>query len=241
MAERGGGPSLGARWTVLVLAMAWPTALTWLYFVALADAPARWQQAAYGLGKLLQFGLPLLWVLLVERRPLTRPRPDRRGLAEGLAFGLLVAAGVWALYRFVLLPSAAMAPLAEAAAEKAAGFGLGGPLAFLALACFYSLAHSGLEEYYWRWFVFGRLRGLVPMRAALVLSSLAFAAHHVLLLRTYFGNGAWTLLLSACVAIGGAYWAWLYARSRSLLGPWLSHALVDAALFAVGWAVLGAA
>ena len=26
-------------------------------------------------------------------------------------------------------------------------------------------------------------------------------------------------------------WAWLYHRSGSLLGPWLGHALVDAAIF----------
>jgi membrane protease YdiL (CAAX protease family) len=42
-------------------------------------------------------------------------------------------------------------------------------------------------------------------------------------------------VLSASVAVGGALWAWLYRRSGSLLGPWLSHMLVDAALMAAGW------
>ena len=29
---------------------------------------------------------------------------------------------------------------------------------YVALAVFYALVHSLLEEYYWRWFVFGQLR-----------------------------------------------------------------------------------
>ena len=42
-------------------------------------------------------------------------------------------------------------------------------------------------------------------------------------------------LLSAAVAIGGAFWAWLYERSGSLVGPWMSHLLVDAGIFLVGF------
>jgi hypothetical protein len=37
------------------------------------------------------------------------------------------------------------------------------------------------------------------------------------------------------VAAGGAFWAWLYQRSGSLVGPWLGHLLADAAIFTVGW------
>jgi hypothetical protein len=37
------------------------------------------------------------------------------------------------------------------------------------------------------------------------------------------------------VAIGGAVWALVYQQSKSLLGPWLSHLFVDAAIFAIGW------
>ena len=44
-----------------------------------------------------------------------------------------------------------------------------------------------------------------------------------------------TWLFSVCVAVGGAMWAWLYERTGSLLGPWLSHLLVDAAIFAIGY------
>jgi membrane protease YdiL (CAAX protease family) len=61
-------------------------------------------------------------------------------------------------------------------------------------------------------------------------------AHHVLVLGKYFGfDSPATWLFSSCVAVGGAVWAWLYNRTGSLLGPWLSHLLVDAAIFAIGF------
>ena len=70
----------------------------------------------------------------------------------------------------------------------------------------------------------------------IVISSVGFMAHHVILLSVYFGWGSpLTYLFSLAVAVGGAFWAWLFAASRSLLGPWLSHMLVDAAIFLIGY------
>jgi membrane protease YdiL (CAAX protease family) len=43
------------------------------------------------------------------------------------------------------------------------------------------------------------------------------------------------MTLPTSIAVGGAVWAWLYDRSGSLLAPWISHALIDGALFVVGW------
>ena len=87
--------------------------------------------------------------------------------------------------------------------------------------------------------MFGRLRRRFPERAAIALSSLAFTAHHVIVLAFYF-RGAWwmTLLASTAVFTGGAAWSRIYGRSGSLAGPWLSHLLVDAALMSVGYDML---
>jgi uncharacterized protein len=41
--------------------------------------------------------------------------------------------------------------------------------------------------------------------------------------------------LSAGVAVGGAFWAWLYERTGSIFGPWLSHLLIDAGIFWIGY------
>ena len=61
-------------------------------------------------------------------------------------------------------------------------------------------------------------------------------AHHVIILAAYFGGlSIMTILFSLAVAIGGAFWAWLYHRTKSLLGPWVSHAIVDAAIYLIGY------
>jgi membrane protease YdiL (CAAX protease family) len=93
-----------------------------------------------------------------------------------------------------------------------------------------------LEEYYWRWFVFARLRKLTTLPNAIVISSLGFMAHHVIVLSHYFGGLSFlSCFFSLGVAIGGVVWSWLYARTHSLWGSWLSHALVDAGIFLVGF------
>ena len=106
----------------------------------------------------------------------------------------------------------------------------------LAFALFLSIPHSLLEEYYWRWFVFGQLRRTAPFGVALAVSSLAFMSHHVIVIHQMLQQG-WgvTLFFSLCVAAGGAAWAWLYERSRSLYGPWISHLLVDCGIMYLGF------
>ena len=51
---------------------------------------------------------------------------------------------------------------------------------------------------------------------------------------------SWVVIgvLSVGIALGGAFWAWLYERTRSLYGPWLSHLLIDAALMAIGYQMM---
>ncbi len=233
------GPIAGpARppWAALGFAMAFPTALTLAYFVLLADRPRALVQAVYGLGKAVQFGFPLAWVAWSTGR-LPRPsRPGPRGAAAGLAFGLAALAGALALHAAVLRPAGVLDGAAAAVQAKVAALGVSTPARFVALGAFYSLLHSAAEEYYWRWFVFGELRRGCGLRRAVLGSSAAFAAHHVVILGTFFGRASpWTPALTVAVAAGGGFWAWLYARSGSLLGPWLGHLLVDVAIFAVGY------
>ena len=52
------------------------------------------------------------------------------------------------------------AAAAELIRDKIAGFGIDSVWKYALLAVFYSLFHSLLEEYYWRWFVFRQLRHL---------------------------------------------------------------------------------
>lgn len=221
----------------LAFGLTFPALLTAVYFVGLADAPRTLQQAVYLVGKALQFGLPAAWFLRRSGGLRRLALPSTRGALLGAAFGLAALLGALALHRAVLAPLHVLdgAP-AEAVRAKVAGFGVTGPLGYLSLATFYSLLHSAAEELYWRGFVFGGLRRTCNPARAILGSGAGFAAHHVIVLAVFFGwSSPWTWGLSLAVAFGGAFWAWLYERSGSLVGPWLGHLLVDAAIFTVGW------
>jgi len=217
-------------------AIVYPTLLTLLYFVGLRHAPSAVQQGVYGGGKIVQFLFPWLicgctWKLLAADRPIRR-----RDLAWGLATGILMAGGLLALYFGVAKSSPLLAPAAEQVTGKVQGFGITGPGAYFLLAAFYAIGHSLLEEYYWRWFVFGQLRNRWPLGPAIVVSSLGFMAHHVVVLATFFGGvNVPAIVCSLGVGLGGVVWAWMYHRSGALGGVWLSHAFVDAVIFIAGY------
>jgi membrane protease YdiL (CAAX protease family) len=235
----------GGLVAVLALALVFPSLITWLYFIVFAgDARV---QLVYSVSKALQFLLPIAWVWGVERRRRSATFIDRGTVSvtsqtrrssalTGAGLGVIIIMALFGLYAGYFRAHPVMADMPEIVRGKLADAGITTPLGFLALATFYSLIHSALEEYYWRWFVFGRLRALVPVAAAIVISSLGFMAHHTLVVGIYFdGLSAMTMLLSAAVAIGGAIWAWLYQRTGSLVGAWICHVMVDVGIMAVGY------
>jgi len=216
-------------------ALVFPTALTFVYFTLLTKAPLPLQYLAYGL-KVVQFGFPLFWFLKMQRRRLTPRRADGGGIWFALGFGGLTLAAMWLLYKCVLQPNGLMAAAEGPIGTKIEGFGLDTAGAYAALGLFYALFHSLLEEYYWRWFVFAQLRRLISMRWSAAISSLGFMAHHVIILGTFFGPDApLTWIFSLAVAGGGIIWAWMYERWPSLLPVWISHMLIDAAIFLIGY------
>jgi hypothetical protein len=233
--------SNGPGQTVAVLvALIYPTLLTWLYFVRLDGQPASLRQVVFVVGKAIQFGFPIAWLLLAERRGVAWRRPSRAGVIWGLGSGLLIGAAILTVYFGWLRSSGFFTTLAAAVRAKFLGMGLSSPAAVIAMSLFYSLIHSLLEEYYWRWFVFGRLRRMIRLNRAIAISSLAFMAHHVILVFWYL-PWPWAVVASAGVALGGALWAWRYQRDGSLWAPWISHLLVDAAIFTIGYQMAFAA
>lgn len=240
---------------IAVIGLVLPTAVTWVYFDLLSTAAPAVQQAAYSLGKAIQFALPAWgWRYrksgqqaigqqsnLSDTRNqavvIDWPEPDyKRSLLWGLASGVAIALTALILYHWVLEPSGWMAGPTEQARAKLKETGLNSLPIFLAVALFYSLCHSGLEEYYWRWFMFRHLTLRCSMAIATVVSSLGFMAHHVLVLARFFGWASpLTYLLALCVAVGGVIWAVLYRKFGTVVGPWLSHAFVDAAIFAIAY------
>jgi len=201
----------------------------------LEGRPAGAQQLAFTCGKAIQFLFPAVWVFHVERRRLEWPCPTHRGLMFGIGMGAVVSGVMLTVYFGGLAQTPEMRNTAADVKQKLIGFGINSPGLMIAAGVFYAIIHSMLEEYYWRWFTFGQLRRLVPTRAAIVVSSLGFLGHHVIVLEHRYLPWPWWALASLSVAVGGGIWAWLYERSGSILGPWASHALVDAALFTIGY------
>ena len=220
----------------LLFALVFPTLITVVYFIVLAKHPPALQQGAFGLGKLIQFAFPLVWVVWFQRSKIGWIRPRARDLAAGGGLGLVLLAAALALYFFVLKPAEVFDQAADAIREKVVGLGASSIPRYVALSIFYCVIHSLLEEYYWRWFVFVQLRRRSSLPISIVVSGLGFMAHHVFILAVYFGwDSPWTYLLSLAVAAGGFIWAWMYEKTGSLYGIWVSHALVDTAIFIVGY------
>jgi membrane protease YdiL (CAAX protease family) len=223
----------------LYIALVYPTALTLLYFIVLANAPTAIQQTVFGLGKVIQFSLPLFWWHLSGRDSSRRHWPTTRDFIWGFGSGGLIFVSAWLLYSQVLLPHGFFDDALNAIREKALGVGVGTPGRFISLALFYCTLHSGLEELYWRWFVFAGFRRQSTFPRAALISSLGFMAHHVCIVGKFFGLASpLTLPLSLAVAIGGGFWAWRYEKTEALYEPWFSHLLVDAAIFAIGFQLL---
>jgi len=236
-----------ARLAAIAFAIIFPTLVTWVYFHVLADSHPRVQQMAYSAGKLLQFAFPIFWVLRYRRQQLAKAglpgidQPTAQKLTQkqsvifGLVMGVLVAGLMFVIYRFVF-PESVLLPLSHELSERIKGFSVDTLGKYVGLAAFYAVIHSFMEEYYFRWFVFGQLRHVTKLVPAIIISGLAFMAHHVIVLGHYFGGlTPWTIILSLCIAIGGMLWAWQYEASKSLLGPWLSHLIVDAGIFLIGY------
>jgi membrane protease YdiL (CAAX protease family) len=224
---------------ILIGAMLIPFVVTFVYFVLLRGFPSSVQQTSYLIGKGLQFTFPAVWCLLVLREPRRLPLRSWAGAAAGFGFGLMVATVMWFMFSLVLQPQGFFESATTAVQGKMLAWRITNTPSYALLTIFYVLIHSALEEYYWRWFVYRHLSYQVPETTANLLSSLGFMAHHVLLLGVYFGWASpFTYLFSLAVAIGGSFWAWLYQRTGSLLGPWISHMLVDAAIFVVGYTLV---
>jgi membrane protease YdiL (CAAX protease family) len=234
------------NWLAVLAAMVFPSLLAWFYMVALARPAAhampldhqvnRVVVLAFGLGKLLQFAFPIAWVLLVQRRRLNLLIRPGRGLVTGICFGLAVAmliGGVYVIFPRHWIPSQTLERLRVRVEE----FGISTPASYAAFTFFLAVIHSFLEEYYWRWFVFGELRARLSLTMSLLLASAAFMAHHLLDLAVFLPGRFWAMAvpMSVAVGIGGAVWAWIYNQSGSLYGSWASHLLVDSAIMAVGY------
>lgn len=222
-------------WLALAPALALPTLSALFYFVVFQDAAIA--KPIYLATKCFTVFWPVIATIWILHGSLGfgagAAAAHRRSFLPGLLVGLVILAVMVAWMRS---PWSAMI-LAGGAAVRAKVESLGFLDQFFAFAIFITIVHSFIEEFYWRWFVFGNLRRVVPLAVAHGIAALGFAAHHLVVTCQYFPF--WFALgLAACVALGGLIWTCLFQRYNSLLGCWISHACVDSGLMWVGYQMI---
>ena len=228
---------------ILAFALFFPSLLTWAYFIFGERFAPNFSKYIFVAGKTLQFAFPaFIAAFVLQTRWLVR-RPNRRGLVPGAIFGAAVGLLIFCVGAYLIKEPGALKPLVDNLRAELLGrllsLGLANPSAFIVLTIFYSIVHSGLEEYYWRWFTFGRLAERLPYIPASLIANAGFMLHHVLLLGVYFGFAQpATWICSFGVFVGGLVWQEIYRRYNSIYGAWLSHGLIDAGIFAVGFLLL---
>jgi len=227
-------------WPALGFAMFFPLMMSYTTFILLDAATDRGLLRTFGIGKVFQFAFPALYVFWFERDDLRFVWPSWHGVPIGVGFALIVGGLMFPLYYLLVRHIPGVEETPRMIFNRLQHLDQATPARYLGLAIFICVPHALLEEYYWRWFVFGWLRRSVPMWAAILLSSIGFMLHHVVILSVYFPGNFWTLALplSLCVAVGGGVWAWLYDRTGTIYAGWLSHCLIDSAIVILGYCMM---
>jgi CAAX protease family protein len=217
-------------------AMVLPLLASLFYFVWFADHPVA--RYLYSATKVFTLAWPLFVVLWLTREglPLRRlwQRRHLRAVPLGLLTGFVIGGLILVGYYFTPLGEHVADHKAEIEAQLQ-NYNL--IEHYVPFAIFLAALHSLIEEYFWRWYIFGSLAKILPLRAAYPLAAAAFAAHHFVVLGMYFPVWS-TILFGVGVGVGGAIWCWQCQRQGSLVGAWISHALVDAAFLYVGYEML---
>jgi membrane protease YdiL (CAAX protease family) len=221
---------------VLLLSMSLPLVGALLYFGT--ETQRESVGLIYSLSKILQFSLPVIW-LLMTRSAWPRPSwPQRSDLLFGFGVGFAIALAMALIYHFAFAGTNWFIGAGERIHEKLLALHAETPLYFCLLAIFISLFHSLLEEYYWRWFVYGKLRTLMSKPLAALLGAIGFMAHHVVVIHAYLpAQAPWTAtaFFSSMVFLGGLLWSWQYEKTGRIYAGWISHAMTDIALMVIGY------
>jgi membrane protease YdiL (CAAX protease family) len=216
----------------LVLVGLAPTASIFLSF---GTGEGLLGKAAWLASKAWMLGLPLWWHLRVDRQALSWSPVRHGGLGTGFLIGAVFSL-VMVLAWVFIGRSRLDVDTFRASLEP---FGLTDPTTYLAAAVFWTVGNSVLEEYVFRWFLVEKGEVLFgPGWLTIVASAGIFVLHHFFAL--WFLGFSISANLLACLGlfVGGAAFSWLYVRYRSIWVPYITHAMCDVVVFAVGYAIL---
>ena len=204
-------------------------------FASFGSGDGLFGQIAWFVSKLWMLGLPLVWLLYIDKKPLSWSPPTQGGLGVGFAVGLV----------FSLIMIMAWLFVGESRVDRDTfrstlePFGLTVQSTYIAAAIFWTVGNSVLEEYVFRWFIVEKAEVFFGEGwATISLSAGIFVLHHFFAL--WFLGFALEANLLACFGlfVGGAAFSWLYMKYRSIWVPYITHALCDVVVFGVGYLLL---
>ena len=177
--------------------------------------------------------LPALWFFFVEGGKFPRGKTGQGGLRMGLLTGLAMSGFVVGA---ALLLSRHLID-GDFFKEMMAKAGLDRKGVYIGAAVYWVCVNSILEEYVWRWFTVRQFTTLFKPALAIVASALGFTLHHILAMQVYFSLPI-ALFCSLFIFISGVLWSWMFIRYKTIWPGWLSHALVDIAVFGTGYVLI---
>lgn len=205
------------------------------YFVLFSDH--YFSRIIYTGTKIFTIAWPLLALWFIIGDPLPRikfsDKKHLKAVPQGIILGCALSLLIFGLMRTPL--GELVSGSSEIIRVKALELGI--LKRYWLFALFLSLANSLIEEYYWRWFVFGRLRKLTNAFCAHAMAGLSFAAHHMVVATVFFSL-LWGVSLGLLVGAGGVVWSVMYDKQKTLTGAWISHLVVDLGIMCVGYTIL---
>jgi membrane protease YdiL (CAAX protease family) len=216
-------------WLWLTVWLVFPAVATWTSFTL-----QWWPQVLYPLSKVVLVVAPfVVWRLRSVITALRQAGVKKTGGLWGLISGAVLGAVIFAAWQGLFQ-------------GQISGDGIAAKLTSLNLidhywsvALFIAMINSLLEEWYWRGFVFERLkeRKLAAVWVV-VLGGIGFGLHHYFTLIVYFSLPI-TLFFTFATMVAGALWSWMRCRGVSLVDCYISHLIADVALLWIGWQLLG--
>lgn len=223
--------SKGRALLALLLLVPAPTIGVLLGMILFPDSTLG--RALFGITKVWMFVFPVLWLTFVERKPLSRSPARRGGFVAGVISGIVISGAIVGLYAVAgdtVLDKAFFV-------RKLTAVGLGNWKLYLGGMIYWILINAVLEEYVWRWFCVDQCARVWKRGIAIAASALFFTFHHILAMSLYFPAVA-VAVCSIGVFIGGLIWSAMYVRYESIWPGYISHAIVDVAVFGIGAVML---
>lgn len=111
------------------------------------------------------------------------------------------------------------------------------PHRYILLVCYWIFINSLIEEYFWRGFIFLKLKKILSPLLSSTLVSFFFCLHHFLALNLYFPITL-TWIATGGIFFGSLFWCYLCHQSQSIIPGFISHIGADLIIFSIGYRLI---